>query len=122
MQSFTAAQPWRATAHALTLVGSHDTMRIRTLLSDEGLVTVAFGLLATMPGIPMLWAGDEIGQEGFNGEDGRRPIPWNHLEQWDMERFAINQGAVCRPRRQRRAPSRRAALAGRAGRFAHVPA
>ena len=91
MQSFTAAQPWRATTHALTLVGSHDTMRIRTLLRDEGLVTVAFGLLATMPGIPMLWAGDEIGQEGFNGEDGRRPIPWNHLEQWDMERFAVNK-------------------------------
>ena len=66
-------------------------MRIRTLLGDPGLVTVAFGLLATMPGIPMLWAGDEIGQEGVNGEDARRPIPWDHPEQWDMDRFAINQ-------------------------------
>jgi glycosidase len=55
------------------------------------LVTVAFGLLATMPGLPMLWAGDEIGQEGVNGEDARRPIPWNEPERWDMERFAINQ-------------------------------
>ena len=91
MRSFAAAQPWRATAHALTLVDSHDTMRIRTLLHDPALVTVAFGLLATMPGIPMLWAGDEIGQEGVNGEDARRPIPWNEPEQWDMERFAINQ-------------------------------
>jgi alpha-glucosidase len=91
MRSFAAAQPWRATAHALTLVDSHDTMRIRTLLHDPALVTVAFGLLATMPGIPMLWAGDEIGQEGVNGEDARRPMPWNEPEQWDMERFAINQ-------------------------------
>lgn len=91
MRSFAAAQPWRATTHALTLVGSHDTIRIRTLLRDEALVTVAFGLLATMPGIPMLWAGDEIGQEGLSGEDGRRPIPWNHPEQWDMRRFAVNK-------------------------------
>lgn len=91
MRSFAAAQPWRATAHALTLVDSHDTTRIRTLLREPGLVTVAFGLLATMPGIPMLWAGDEIGQEGLNGEDGRRPIPWDSPELWDMERFALNQ-------------------------------
>ena len=91
MRSFAAAQPWRATAHALTLVDSHDTMRIKTLLGDPGLVTVAFGLLATLPGIPMLWAGDEIGQEGVNGEDARRTMPWDHPEQWDLDRFAINQ-------------------------------
>ena len=97
MRSFAAAQPWRATAHGLTLVDSHDTIRIRTLLRDPGLVSVAFGLLATMPGIPMLWAGDEIGQEGVNGEDARRPIPWDNHEQWDMNRFAFN-GALFRAR------------------------
>ena len=91
MRSFAAAQPWRATAHALTLVDSHDTMRIRTRLRDPDLITVAFGLLATMPGIPMLWAGDEIGQEGANGEDARRPFPWTAPEQWDQGRFAINR-------------------------------
>lgn len=91
MRSFIAAQPWRATAHALNLVGSHDTMRIRTMLRDEALVTVAFGLLATMPGIPMLWAGDEIGQEGSNGEDGRRPIPWDQPDVWDTNRLATNR-------------------------------
>ncbi len=80
MRAFAAAQPWRATAHALNLVGSHDTMRIRTALVDPGLITVAFGLLATMPGIPMLWSGDEIGLEGINGEDGRRPFPWGRQE------------------------------------------
>lgn len=87
MRGFAAAQPWRATAHALNLVGSHDVARIRTLLGDPDLVTVAFGLLATMPGIPMLWAGDEIGQEGANGEDGRRPFPWGR-ETWDHARLA----------------------------------
>jgi alpha-glucosidase len=91
MRAFAAAQPWRATAHALTLVGSHDVPRIRTYLADEGLVTVAFGLLATMPGIPMLWAGDEIGQQGVNGEDGRRPFPWDDTGQWDTARLSTNR-------------------------------
>ena len=91
MRSFAAAQPWRATAHALNLVGSHDVPRIQTFLGDPGLVTVAFGLLATMPGIPMLWAGDEIGQEGVNGEDGRRPFPWHDTSRWDTDRLATNR-------------------------------
>jgi alpha-glucosidase len=90
MRAFTAAQPWRATAHSLNLVGSHDVARIATFLGSDGLVTVAFGLLASMPGIPMLWAGDEIGQEGANGEDGRRPFLWD-TSQWDTHRLATNQ-------------------------------
>ena len=102
MREFSAAAPWRATSHALTLVGSHDTMRISTMLGDPHLVTVALGLLATMPGIPMLWAGDEIGQEGINGEDGRRPFPWTDMEQWDSERFATVQ-ALFDARKQSRA-------------------
>jgi alpha-glucosidase len=91
MRAFAAAQPWRATAHALNLVGSHDVPRIATFLEDDGLVTVAFGLLASMPGIPMLWAGDEIGQRGVNGEDGRRPFPWHDTGQWDNHRLATNR-------------------------------
>lgn len=92
MRAFSAARPWRATAHSLTLVGSHDVPRIATFLGgDQGLVTVAFGLLASMPGIPMLWAGDEIGQEGVNGEDGRRPFPWHDASRWDTARLATNR-------------------------------
>ncbi|MFW3385918.1 UNVERIFIED_CONTAM: glycoside hydrolase family 13 protein [Kocuria sp. CPCC 205274] len=94
MRDFAAAAPWRATAHALNLVGSHDTMRISTMLGDRRLVTVAFGLLATMPGIPMLWAGDEIGQEGVNGEDGRRPFPWGDTSGWDHERLATTRALL----------------------------
>lgn len=92
MRAFAAAVPWRARAHALTLVGSHDVARIATFLDrDEGLITVAFGMLASMPGIPMLWAGDEIGQEGVNGEDGRRPFPWDDAGSWDMDRLATTR-------------------------------
>ena len=55
------------------------------------MITVAFGLLATMPGIPMLWAGDEIGQEGTNGEDGRRTLPVARTSRWNTDRLATNR-------------------------------
>jgi alpha-glucosidase len=91
MRDFAAATPWRAVAHAMNLVSSHDSPRVRTVLQDEDLVTVAMGLLATMPGIPMIWSGDEIGMEGIDGEDGRRPFPWQHPERWDQVRLGITR-------------------------------
>ncbi len=89
MREFAAAVPWRSTAAALNLVGSHDTARIATMLGCEDLLAVAFGLLVAMPGIPMLYAGDEIGQEGINGEDGRRPFPWADESSWNTDILAM---------------------------------
>jgi alpha-glucosidase len=37
----------------------------------------------TLPGVPMLFAGDELGLEGEWGEDGRRTMPWDRPESWD---------------------------------------
>ena len=39
----------------------------------------------------MLWAGDEIGQEGINGEDGRRPFPWHDQRSWNMDRLSTTR-------------------------------
>ena len=36
-----------------------------------------------MPGVPMLFAGDELGLEGAWGEDARRTMPWSHEGSWD---------------------------------------
>jgi len=88
MRAFTAATPWRAVSHAMNLVSSHDTARVATRLGDPALVDVALGLLATYPGIPMIWSGDEIGMAGVDGEDGRRPFPWHRPESWDHARLA----------------------------------
>lgn len=77
MREFSAIVPWRSLAHSMTLVGSHDTTRVRTLVGDDpAQVRVAAALLLTMPGIPMITYGDEIGMAGDFGEDGRRPMPW----------------------------------------------
>ena len=78
MREFAAMAPWRRIRHSFNLVGSHDTTRIRTLVGEDSRqVDVAAGLLFTMPGIPMMTYGDEIGMRGDSGEDGRRPMPWN---------------------------------------------
>jgi alpha-glucosidase len=37
----------------------------------------------TTPGVPMVFAGDELGLEGDWGEDARRTMPWDRPETWD---------------------------------------
>jgi alpha-glucosidase len=50
--------------------------RFRTVAGrDRHLVGV--GLQMTTPGVPMVFAGDELGLEGEWGEDGRRTMPWD---------------------------------------------
>ncbi|WP_151525412.1 glycoside hydrolase family 13 protein [Serinicoccus kebangsaanensis] len=84
MREFSSIVPWRSWVHSMTLVGSHDTTRVRTLVGDDvAQVKVAAGLLLTMPGIPMITYGDEIGMPGDFGEDGRRPMPWASREAGD---------------------------------------
>lgn len=83
MQEFAAIVPWRTVVNSFNLVGSHDTTRVRTLVGEDARkVDVAAALLFTMPGIPMLTYGDEIGMAGDFGEDGRKPMPWD-AEPWD---------------------------------------
>jgi len=77
VREFSAIVPWRSLVHSFTLVGSHDTSRVATLVGrDRALIVVAAGLLLTTPGIPMICYGDEIGIQGDFGEAGRRPMPW----------------------------------------------
>jgi alpha-glucosidase len=44
---------------------------------------VGVGLQMTTPGVPMVFAGDELGLEGEWGEDARRTMPWDRPEAWD---------------------------------------
>lgn len=77
MAEFSAIVPWRSLMHSFTLIGSHDTSRVATLVGgDREQIVVAAGLLFTAPGIPMVCYGDEIGMPGNFGEAGRRPMPW----------------------------------------------
>ncbi|MEO3817586.1 glycoside hydrolase family 13 protein [Plantactinospora sp. B24E8] len=83
MNAFRALVSWRSYVHSWQLLGSHDSARIRTVVGSAAGQEVAVGLLATMPGTPMIFAGDELGLDGVNGEDSRTPMPWHRLESWD---------------------------------------
>lgn len=91
MRDLSGVTPWQGTLHAMNLIGSHDTHRIASLLGDPGLVDVAFGLLAAYPGVPMIYAGDEIGLATMGPEYARIPMPWAHPERWDERRLALTR-------------------------------
>ncbi|MGO3479375.1 MAG: alpha-amylase family glycosyl hydrolase [Brachybacterium tyrofermentans] len=65
-------------AHPLTFVGNHDTTRIASQLTDGRDLAAAYALLALLPGIPAVYAGDEFGATGIKeeragGDDAVRP-------------------------------------------------
>jgi alpha-glucosidase len=81
---------WQATTTSWNILSSHDSARIRTMVGgDAALHRVAAGLQFTMPGVPMLLAGDELGLEGVNGEDSRRPMPWSSSDEWDTATLEV---------------------------------
>lgn len=114
MREFAASVPWQVTAHQWNMLGSHDTRRIRTLVGDRALVEVGVGLLMTYPGTPMVFAGDEVGATGTNGEHARVPMPWDRPDAWDLETFEVYRSlvAVRRGSRALRRGGLRWALAG----------
>ena len=89
MRSFAAGIPWRSLTASMLLLDSHDTARFRTVVGrDKARHIAGATMLLTYPGVPSIFAGDEIGLEGEWGEDSRRTIDWNHPKEWDQELFA----------------------------------
>ncbi len=84
----------------MNLLGTHDTERVITLLAGErqngrgrewqaenvlspeqreyGLrrMRIASGILYTLPGVPCIYYGDEVGVEGYKDPFNRRTFPW----------------------------------------------
>lgn len=80
MQDFASRMPWRSRIASWTLLGSHDTARVRTVVGSPERHEAALGLLIGLPGTPMLFMGDELGNEGWWGEDSRTTMPWAGLD------------------------------------------
>ena len=92
--------PKRIRDMQMNLLGTHDTQRIITTLAGESpkgrsnrylatkrmneeetslgvkRVKMAYSILATIPGIPAIFYGDEAGLEGYHDPFCRRPYPW----------------------------------------------
>ena len=115
MKRFRAGVPWCAVLHSWAILDSHDTARFRTIAGSRERQLVGVGLQLTTPGVPMVFAGDEIGLEGEWGEDARRTMPWSRPETWDTELLDSYRRLVALRRQSR-------ALARGGIRYAHVSA
>ena len=63
---------------SMNLLGNHDTERIFTKLSENiKLLELAIVIQMTMPGVPLIYYGDEAGLIGGRDPQNRRPYPWN---------------------------------------------
>jgi glycosidase len=62
-----------------TFLANHDQNRLISQLNgDEAKVKLAATMLLTLPGVPFLYYGEEIGMMGFKpDEDIRRPMQWH---------------------------------------------
>ncbi len=88
----------------MNILGTHDTERILSILACDGinfkknrelagykmsegararaaeLLKLASFLLFTLPGIPCIYYGDEVGTEGGRDPFNRLPFPWNSID------------------------------------------
>lgn len=98
-----ARYPWNAVTASTVHLDSHDTARFRTIAGggehggiDDGAASgglartrhlMGAALQLTLPGVPALFAGDELGLTGANGEHSRTPMPWDAPETWDAPTY-----------------------------------
>ena len=87
---FIAAFPWHVRLHNMNPLDTHDIPRFKTF-AIKGAQQVAAVMQFTFPGIPVIWAGDEFGLDGVNGENSRTPMPWNNERKHDPSMLPIYQ-------------------------------
>ena len=115
MRAFRAGIPWTASLHSWAILDSHDSARFGVIAGSRERQLVGVGLQMTTPGVPMVFAGDEIGLGGDWGEDARRTMPWTRPETWDAAVHAGYRNLIALRRGSR-------ALARGGLRYAHVSA
>lgn len=91
---FTGGIPWRVRLGNMQPLDTHDTGRFATNAAP-GTIPVAVGLSMTLPGVPVVFAGDEFGLTGADGEASRTPIPWGSEDEGETaERLAVYRDLV----------------------------
>ncbi|HSM65339.1 MAG TPA: glycoside hydrolase family 13 protein [Ilumatobacteraceae bacterium] len=81
MRHLAANVTWTARQASMTMVDSHDTARLRSVVDgDETRHLLGVTALFTMPGVPTLFAGSEVGVEGDTMNTTRQPFPWNAVQ------------------------------------------
>ena len=104
----------------MNVLGNHDTARLMTALGEHGevsskddkatavvqnrkeatrLVKMASALQYTLPGVPCVYYGDEVGMEGFEDPFNRRCYPWGRVDK-DLLAWYKKLGALRKAERE----------------------
>ena len=86
---------WQVMTAQLNLLDSHDTARsLWTLNGDTSGVRLCVLLQMTLPGVPCIYYGDEIGMSGGPDPDCRGAFPWEDKHIWNHELLDFYQQAI----------------------------
>ncbi|TGG90768.1 maltodextrin glucosidase [Natronospirillum operosum] len=89
-----AKLPFQMARCQLNLLNSHDTPRLLTLLQGNvRRMIMAIRLQMTYLGVPCLYYGDEIGLQGGEDPDCRRPFPWDERD-WNQSILHATREAI----------------------------
>lgn len=83
-REFSAGFSWEVRLANANALDTHDTARAASHMLGGGQPIAACAQFS-FPGIPLVFAGDEFGLTGFNGEDSRTPMPWETPESWGAD-------------------------------------
>jgi cyclomaltodextrinase / maltogenic alpha-amylase / neopullulanase len=81
----------------MNLLGTHDTERILSLLGEDEksikLFKLAVALQMSLPGVPLIYYGDEAGLRGSRDPENRKTYPWDKenidIQEWYKKLTAI---------------------------------
>ncbi len=93
LDAFAASISWRSRAANLNLLGSHDSVRFRSIVGDNAsLHSIGTTLLMTFPGIPSVFQGDEFAMVGTHSHLSRSPLQWDQPH--DQSTFNNHRNAI----------------------------
>jgi cyclomaltodextrinase len=94
-----AACPPENVSAQLNMVDSHDTPRAVTMCGgDETSLRLCLLLLLSMPGIPLIYYGDEVGMSGHHDPDCRGAFPWDPVS-WNASLHHFVKSGIAARRR-----------------------
>lgn len=86
--------PDKKILNSFTMLSSHDSGRAFTILNrDMNQYALALILQFTLPGIPMIYYGEEIGMEGKGDPLNRAPMQWNE-DNWNKDILNLYQQMI----------------------------
>ncbi|MGL4450333.1 MAG: glycoside hydrolase family 13 protein [Sarcina sp.] len=66
----------------MNMLGNHDTERVLTMLGEDiKKFKIATAVQMIMPGVPLIYYGDEAGVTGGKDPSNRKPFPWGNINE-----------------------------------------